>query len=67
MTGQDSEEPLDDEVDQIVHEAHKLDGYKQQIVEEMRKRGEDVDGARIIVAHRIGDPPDTTDVSDTAP
>jgi uncharacterized protein (UPF0335 family) len=62
VTDETSKSPLDEQVEQIVSEAQALDGFKQKILQDMRDRGEDVDGARIIVAHRIGDQMSTTEM-----
>ncbi|MCI3153208.1 hypothetical protein ELQ39_15855 [Streptomyces sp. GB4-14] len=48
-------EPTNDDVEQIVHQAQKLDDLKQQIIAEMRARGEDPDDVRVIVGHRTAD------------
>ncbi|MET7363216.1 hypothetical protein ABZS76_32930 [Streptomyces sp. NPDC005562] len=51
------------EVEQAVTEAQNLDGYKQQIRQEMRDLGMDVTGARIIAAHQVGGAVRTTEVA----
>ncbi|MEU5577765.1 hypothetical protein ABZ791_10850 [Streptomyces huasconensis] len=63
MTDETSQRRYDEQVEQIVDEAQKLDGFKQQILQDMRDRGENIDGARIIVAHRVGDQMSTTEIT----
>ena len=45
-------EPTEDDVNEIVREAQQLDDFKQQILADMRARGEDTDNVRVIVGHR---------------
>jgi len=46
------QEPTPEDVERIVHQAQKLDEYKQRILADLRARGEDTDDVRIIVSHR---------------
>jgi hypothetical protein len=64
MTGETNERPLDEHVEEIIGEAQKLRGIKQRVLQELSDRGEDVDGVRIIAAHRLGDQMRTTEVTD---
>jgi hypothetical protein len=51
-----------DQVELAVQSAQKLDGWKQQILDEL---GDKADGGRIIIAHQLPDgSPAVTEVSD---
>ncbi|MGI5397194.1 hypothetical protein [Streptomyces sp. CA-251251] len=54
MSDDTDAQPLDEQVEEITHEAQKLDDTKRRVMKELSDRGEDVGGARIIVAHRLG-------------
>lgn len=58
----DEDTNWDQAVDEVVQEAQKLDGWKQMILEELRSRGENTDGVRIIVGHKVGDEWTATEV-----
>ena len=49
MNDEPSSEDLTGQVEYAVSQAQKLDGYKQQILQEMREEGY-TDGARVFIA-----------------
>ena len=53
---------FDQAVDEVVQQAQKLDRWKQMMLEDMRNRGEDTDGVRIIVSHKVGDTYTATEI-----
>ena len=46
-------ENIDQQVEDAVAKAQKLDGFKQGVLAEMRRRGEDVGDGRVVVAHDL--------------